>query len=121
MANVSPVERVEKDMSTSVPRPIVEDLRERIQRLEGATGRRRTVLPFGIEAIDRHLPEGGLALGALHEVAGGGHGATAAAAAALSAAESAAQDRRPVPSLVTMHGLFAPLHRPDAPAAAAVD
>jgi protein ImuA len=28
-------------------------------------------LPFGIKAIDRHLPGGELALGALHEVAGG--------------------------------------------------
>src|SRR5271166_5553951 len=38
-------------------------------------------LPFGVGAIDSHLPGGGLALGALHEVAGGGpdveHGATA--------------------------------------------
>ncbi len=32
------------------------------------------VLPFGIKAIDEHLPEGGLALGALHEVADGGNG-----------------------------------------------
>ncbi len=39
-------------------------------------------LPFGIPAIDARLPGGGLALGALHEVAGGGpdieHGAAAA-------------------------------------------
>src|SRR5271166_2751516 len=38
-------------------------------------------LPFGVGAIDSHLPGGGLALGALHEVAGGGpdveHGAAA--------------------------------------------
>jgi protein ImuA len=32
----------------------------------------RAVLPFGIKAIDERLPEGGLALGALHEMAGGG-------------------------------------------------
>jgi hypothetical protein len=50
---------------------------------EGAAGRWRWVLPFGIKAIDRHLPEGGLALGALHEVAGGSHGAIDGAAAAL--------------------------------------
>ena len=41
------------------------------------------MLPFGIEEIDRHLPGGGLALGALHEVAGGGNGAIDGAAAAL--------------------------------------
>jgi protein ImuA len=29
-------------------------------------------LRFGVPLINRHLPEGGLALGALHEVAGGG-------------------------------------------------
>jgi protein ImuA len=38
-------------------------------------------LPFGVGAVDCHLPGGGLALGALHEVAGGGpdveHGAAA--------------------------------------------
>jgi hypothetical protein len=61
-------------MRTSTPLPVLEALRERIQRLEGGGPRRKTVLPFGIKAIDQHLPEGGLALGALHEVAGGGMG-----------------------------------------------
>src|ERR1700682_2604598 len=70
-------------MRTSAGIPIVEELRERIQRREGAAGRRRLVLPFGIKEIDRHLPGGGLALGALHEVAGGGNGAIDGAAAAL--------------------------------------
>src|ERR1019366_7662882 len=68
-------------MGTSVATPIVEGLRERIQRLEGAVTRRRTVLSFGVKEIDRRLPEGGLALGALHEVAGGGNGAVDGAAA----------------------------------------
>src|ERR1700720_1227134 len=72
-----------KDMSKPITRPAIEALRERIRRLEGAAARRRLVLPFGLKAIDRHLPEGGLALGALHEVAGGGHGAINGAAAAL--------------------------------------
>jgi protein ImuA len=61
-------------MSTSVTRSGIDELRERIRRLESAAGRRRLVLPFGIQAIDRHLPGGGVALGALHEVAGGGNG-----------------------------------------------
>jgi protein ImuA len=51
------------------------------------------VLPFGIKAIDRHLPGGGLALGALHEVAGGGNGTINGAAAALFAAGIAARTR----------------------------
>jgi hypothetical protein len=55
-------------MSSPLPVPGIEELRERIRRLEGAAGRRRLVLPFGIKEIDRHLPGGGLALGALHEV-----------------------------------------------------
>jgi protein ImuA len=41
------------------------------------------VLPFGIKAIDQHLPEGGLALGALHEVVGGSNVAIDGAASAL--------------------------------------
>jgi hypothetical protein len=49
-------------MSTPITRSGIEELRERIRRLEGAAGRRRLVLPFGIKAIDRHLPGGGLAL-----------------------------------------------------------
>ena len=80
-------------MSKPITRPGIVELRERIRRLEGAAGRRRLVLPFGIKAIDRHLPGGGLALAALHEVAGGGHGATDGAAAALFAAEIAARLR----------------------------
>ena len=70
-------------MSTFVTRSGIEELRARIRRLGSAAARRRLALPFGIQAIDRHLPGGGLALGALHEVAGGGHGAIDGAAAAL--------------------------------------
>lgn len=66
--------------------PAIAELRQRIERLEGARGGPRAVLPFGVSAIDRRLPEGGLALGCLHEVAGGGSGAVDGAAAALFAA-----------------------------------
>src|SRR5258708_4278637 len=61
-------------MNTSVHIATVESLRERIRCLEGGATHSRTVLPFGIKAIDEHLPEGGLSLGALHEVADGGNG-----------------------------------------------
>ena len=58
------------------------DLQERIRRIERPNAMRHGVLPFGISAIDRVLPEGGLALGALHEILGAGpdeeDGATAA-------------------------------------------
>ena len=95
-------------MSTSVATPIVEELRERIQRLEGAATRRRAVLTFGVKEVDRRLPEGGLARGALHEVAGGGNGAVDGAAAALFAAGIAARTRGQVLWCVTRKDLFAP-------------
>jgi protein ImuA len=95
-------------MNAPITRPRIEKLRERIRRLEGAVGRRRTVLPFGIKEIDRHLPGGGLALGALHEVAGGGHGAIDGAAAALFAAGIAARARGKVLWCITRPDLFAP-------------
>jgi protein ImuA len=95
-------------MRTSTGLPIVEELRERIRRLEGAMDRRRLVLPFGIKEIDRHLPGGGLALGALHEVAGDGHGAIDGAAAALFAAGIAGRTRGKVLWCVTRPDLFAP-------------
>jgi protein ImuA len=92
-------------MSSSVP---LEELRERIQRLDGGGARRRTILPFGIEAIDGRLPEGGLALGALHEVAGGGNGAIDGAAAALFSAGIAARTKGKVLWCVIRQDLFAP-------------
>ncbi len=95
-------------MSTFVTRSGIEELREHIQRLEGAAGRQRLVLPFGIKAIDRHLPGGGLALGALHEGAGGGNGAINGAAAALFAAGIAARTRGKVLWCITRPDLFAP-------------
>jgi protein ImuA len=50
-------------------------LRARIRRLEragrpGIPSPESGALSFGIKAIDAHLPEGGLALGALHEIIG---------------------------------------------------
>ena len=48
---------------------VLDNLRTRIAQIEGTTVRHGT-LPFGISAIDRHLPGGGIAAGALHEVAG---------------------------------------------------
>jgi protein ImuA len=95
-------------MNASTPIGQIEALRERIRCLEGGTRHRRTVLPFGVKAIDERLPEGGLALGALHEVAGGGNGAIDGAAAALFAAGIAARTRGRVLWCVTRQDLFAP-------------
>jgi hypothetical protein len=95
-------------MYTPVPNAVVAALRERIRCLEGGARHRRAVLPFGFKAIDERLPEGGLALGALHEVAGGGNGAIDGAAAALFAAGIAARTRGRVLWCVTRQDLFAP-------------
>ena len=47
---------------------VVEELRRLLPRMEGARAGTRT-LPFGLPALDAHLPQGGLPLGALHEIA----------------------------------------------------
>jgi protein ImuA len=90
-----------------VQRSAVEDLRRRAERL-AAPRRGREALPFGIQEIDRALPGGGLAVGALHEVAGGGDGAVHGAAAALFAAGVAARTPGKVLWCFTRADLFAP-------------
>jgi protein ImuA len=57
---------------------VVEELRRLLPHLESAGGAAR-VLPLGLDAVDTHLPHGGLAVGALHEVAPQAHGDTAGA------------------------------------------
>ncbi|WP_279483924.1 ImuA family protein [Aureimonas sp. SK2] len=87
---------------------VLADLRERVQRLEGRDARVRKALPFGVPEIDGRLPGGGLALGALHEVAGGGNGAVDGAAAALFTAGVAARTKGKILWCVTRQDLFAP-------------
>ncbi|MFF0952155.1 ImuA family protein [Rhizobium leguminosarum] len=88
--------------------PVIAELRERIERLEGAAVRGREVLPFDLPSIDSRLPGGGLVLGALHEVAGGGNGAIDGAAAALFAGAIGARSKGKVLWCVTRPDLFAP-------------
>jgi protein ImuA len=106
--NIWPTRQIVKGMNTSVGIATVEALRERIRRLQRGAKHQRMVLPFGVKAIDEHLPEGGLALGALHEIADGGNGAVDGAAAALFAAGIAARTRGRVLWCVTRQDLFAP-------------
>jgi protein ImuA len=62
------------------------ELRERIRRIERPTATVHGVFPFGVAAIDRVLPGGGLARGALHEILGmGGDEEDGALAAAFAA------------------------------------
>lgn len=84
------------------------ELRRRVASLEGESGQPSAVLPFGIEGLDRRLPKRGLALGCLHEVAGGGNGAVDGAAAACFAAGIAARLPGQVLWCVTQADLFAP-------------
>jgi protein ImuA len=83
-------------------------VRDRVRQIE-ATGRAaHGVLEFGVDEIDTRLPRGGLALGALHEIAGGGNGAIDGAAAALFAAGIMARTTGKILWCVTRRDLFAP-------------
>lgn len=44
-------------------------LRQQLARLEGVPRDETRALPFGVLALDRHLPHGGLAFGTVHEIA----------------------------------------------------
>ncbi len=91
----------------AAPKVDLATLRTRIARLEGTSGRKKGLLPFGVAAMDEAL-RGGLALGALHEVAGRGAGALDGAVAALFAAGIVARVPGQVLWCVTRPDLFAP-------------
>lgn len=62
---------------------VLADLRAHIRRIEGTGGEGGRTLPFGVEAIDAHLPDGGLPLGCLHAVTAEDPGAGTGFAATL--------------------------------------
>lgn len=95
-------------MPSPAPHSALAALRQKIAQLEGEGARVREALPFGIPVLDRRLPQGGLALGCLHEVAGGGNGAVDGAAASCFAAGIAARLPGTVLWCVTQADLFAP-------------
>ena len=89
---------------------LLRDLRDRIARIGRttpvhATGRSIAV---GIETIDRTLPGGGLALGALHEAAGTGPDTEHAGGATLFIAGLLARLPGPILWVVQQSDLFAP-------------
>jgi len=88
--------------------PVLENVRERVRAIEAQTRVAHGSLSFGVDAIDRRLPAHGLALGALHEVAGGGNGAVHGAAAALFAAGIMARTTGQILWCVARRDLFAP-------------
>ena len=83
-------------------------LRARIAAIEAHGQAPRGVLPFGVAALDACLPEGGLARGALHEVAGGGQGTMDASCAALFTAGILARCPGQILWCLTRADLFAP-------------
>lgn len=95
-------------MPTTASPAVLAELRLRVERLERGRAAGRGALPFGLERVDAALPGGGLALGALHEIGGGGNGAIDGAAAALFAAGIAARAKGQVLWCVTRSDLFAP-------------
>ena len=76
--------------------------------MERRTASHASVLRFGVPAIDRHLPGGGLLTGALHEVAGAGLDMEQGAAAALLLAGLLARRPGPVLWAAARHDLFPP-------------
>src|SRR3954464_15391755 len=87
---------------------VLDELRSQIGRVERSGRAARDVLPFGVAPIDRPLPAGGLALGALHEITGDGLGAVHGTTAALFAAGILARIPGPVLWCVKSLDLFAP-------------
>ena len=59
-------------MASDVDRAELAALRRQVEALERGGRAVAPVLPFGVPAIDRALPGGGLAVGALHELGGAG-------------------------------------------------
>lgn len=49
-------------------RAVIDDLRLKLSRLEAAGEGRAGALTFALPALDDHLPQGGLAFGAVHEI-----------------------------------------------------
>jgi protein ImuA len=86
------------------------ELRQKLSTLErrGATKAEAGVLPFGLDAIDQHLPGGGLRLGGLHELADTGPATEHATAAGLMVAGILARLDGPVLWAAERADLFAP-------------
>jgi protein ImuA len=87
---------------------LLADLRKQVEGIERGRALRRDALPFGMPDIDRHLPAGGLKLGAVHEVLEAGPAADHAALASLFVAGHFAKLTGPVLWCLRGRDLFAP-------------
>ncbi len=93
---------------TAADTAIIEGLRTRIAAVErrGQPPSKTATLPFGLEAIDKRLPWGGLPLGAVHELHAAGPDVEVAAAPALFAAGVLARRPGPVVWIGHRRGVF---------------
>jgi protein ImuA len=87
---------------------VLAQLRAQLHAMETPAFRRRPALPFGLDAIDSRLPDGGLRLDALHEIAAGTSDIADDCAATLFLAGIAARAWGPVLWVVRRRDLFAP-------------
>jgi protein ImuA len=87
---------------------VLDELRSQIGQVERPGQSGRGVVPFGVASLDGHLPGGGLALAALHEITGDGLGAVHGTGPALFAAGILARIPGPVLWCLKSRDLFAP-------------
>src|SRR6516225_9318244 len=110
-ARVDNISKSEQKRNMPEATAFLPELRERVRRIERPTATARGVLPFGVAGIDRALPDGGLARGALHEILGvAGDEEDGALAAAFAAGILGRLDPHPTPGMPALAG-----GRPGAP------
>jgi protein ImuA len=95
-------------MSDAGPNAALSELRRRVVALDRSARAKRVALPFGVPAIDAHLPWGGLPLGQVHECLEEGVAGEHAAAATLFAAGILARCKGTVLWCLRGRDLFAP-------------
>jgi hypothetical protein len=95
-------------MALASPPTAVAELRRWLERVEAHGRTEQAVLPFGLDAIDRSLPQGGLPLGHLHEVIEAGAAGEYAGLATLFIAGILARLSGPVLWCLRGRDLFAP-------------
>ncbi|MEQ8268358.1 MAG: hypothetical protein RH982_14275 [Parvibaculum sp.] len=86
-------------MSPIAKAALIAELKSRIAGHAPADGGRHAVMPLGTAAIDEALPEGGLKLGALHEIAAATYGDMGAATGFLAALTALVHERSSLPVL----------------------
>jgi protein ImuA len=95
-------------MAMASPPTAIADLRRLLERSESHGRAEAKVLPFGLRELDDRLPQGGLALGALHEACEDGPLGSYAANTLLFVAGIAARLKGPVLWCLRGRDLFAP-------------